>query len=149
MPFSSLQYCPARPRCPNGRDFPVPEGQSAVINQCSDPNAVRQVNLVATATITTKTLTNSGNFTYIKSKQEVSGYGIGMTDGATYLFNDLQTFRVKTHSLLPFSFILHETWSLNGQGVVPSQTLDIYFNLLINANGSTVHDIGQVNIRCS
>ena len=95
-----------------------------------------QVNIDGTATLTTKTLINSGNFTYIKQKQEMSGYGTGIIDGATYLFADLQTFRVKTESPLPFSFILHETSQLNGQGVVPSQTLDLFIRFLVNANGS-------------
>ena len=50
---------------------------------------------------------------------------------------------------MPFSYILHETTLMNGQGVVPSQTIDIYYNLLINANGTAVHDIAQVSLRCS
>jgi hypothetical protein len=121
-----------------------------LINSCDVPQ--QQIDFSATATLTTKTLTTSGNFTYIKSKQEISGYGTGRTDGATYLFADLQTYRAKTHSIppvFPFNFIFHETVLLNGQGVVPSQTIDIYYNLLINANGTAVHDIAQVSLRCS
>ena len=72
-----------------------------------------------------------------------------MESGATYLLNDLQIFRVKTHSPLPFSFILHETTVLNGQGVVPTQTVDIYIRLLINAKGNTTSDIFQLAVRCS
>ena len=64
------------------------------VNGCVDGQ--EQVDISATATLTTKTLTTSGNFTYIKQKQVISGYGIGETTGATYLFSDLQT--IRTHS---------------------------------------------------
>jgi hypothetical protein len=115
-------------------------------NTCDD---FELVNVNGTAIIATKTLTDNGNFTYVKSKQELSASGTGLESGATYLLNDLQIFRVKTHSPLPFSFILHETTVLNGQGVVPTQTVDIYIRLLINAKGNTTSDIFQLAVRCS
>lgn len=117
----------------------------APINSC---DADEEVDVTGTVTITTKTLMDSGNFTYIKQLVQISASGTGLVSGATYLFTDLQTSRVKTHSLFPVSFILHETAILNGQGIVPSLKAQIYIRSAFNANGGTTSDIFQLTVDC-
>jgi hypothetical protein len=117
----------------------------AVPNACEDET----VNLSGPAIVTTKTLMDNGNFLYIKEKQEILATGTGDTTGAAYTFSDLQISRLKIRrSDLPATSILRDTQLLNGQGVVPDQTLDIYTKFQINANGTTVSDIFDATLHC-
>jgi hypothetical protein len=120
----------------------------SVPNACYDGTG-ESVNLSGPATVTTKTLMDNGNFLYVKEKQEILATGTGDTTGAAYTFSDLQISRLKIRrSDLPATFILKDTQLLNGQGVVPSQMLDIYTKFQINANGSTVSDISDAILNC-
>jgi hypothetical protein len=117
----------------------------APINSCA---GYEEVDVTGPYTITTKTLMDAGNFTYIKQQVQISASGVGLVSGATYLFDVFQTSRVKTHNPLPATFILHETDILYGQGIVPSQKAQIYIKAHINPNGSTVSDIFQLTVDC-